>query len=86
MRPLRIELDDAALDSCTPQVQEALLRIARMQSPENFPSTDTRTANERLREGLRQGQSEKEFEAQRSRFSRPDGMTIIEKPNITPRR
>lgn len=85
MKRLRIELTEEELERCSPQAQEALLRLAREQNPEHFP-TDTRTANERLREGIKRGPTEAEYEARRAKVAKPDGLTIVQKPNITPRR
>lgn len=85
MKRYAIEMGDEELASCTPQVQEAFLRILRTQNPEHF-QTDTRSANERLRDSIKKGPTEQEFEQRRSQVSRPDGITIVEKPNITPRR
>jgi len=85
VKRIRIEITEEELERCTPQAQEALLRLAREQNPEHFV-TDSRSANERLRDGIKRGPTEAEYEARRAKVAKPDGITIIQQPNITPRR
>lgn len=82
MKPLSIQLEPGDLELFPPQVQEALLRLARRGQP----PVDPRTASERLAASIKHGPTEADLQRKVNEFQLPDGISIRETPSLKPRR
>lgn len=80
MKPLRVDITEQEFEAETPQVQEALWRLARRQTgPE-----DQRLPSERLRDSTKKAETAAQFARKVNQFIKPDGLSIREKPSIAP--